>query len=322
MDKNKGLKEEIAALKTIIQRKETEDQEAIRSLESQLRVITAKADILEEESKRKDAEIAHYQLRVTSLGQEDNSRLELEEDLRRAKSLVFHHQKDLKTTKNQLEDALALGKKREEQIRTLIKRIKSLEGESAYWKEEARKKASRVIDLERKLKDQHSPILEDKKQESLEKRLQRALKQLEEKRTELELLKSMVKRVSPERKPAAEVSPAAPKSHLSPGLLPKVHNSPTPVPAAKQWPREELLHVNSKPYISPGRLVRPMLPEASPVYMGVYSSPPLEAIHKNIMNYTPSQWKLPPVEAEEQVLKEESMESRSQGSDLAREDLA
>jgi hypothetical protein len=65
-----------------------------------------------------------------------------------------------------------------------------------------------------------------------------------------------------------------------------------------------------------------MLPEAPPVYMGVYSSPPLEAIHKNIMNYTPSQWKLPPVEAEEQVLKEESMESRSQGSDLAREDLA
>jgi len=295
-------------LKAEIARKDSESKEK----GSELRVVRAKVELLEEESQAKEQEIAHLRLSVTGLGQgEDFSRLDLEQDLRRAKAAATSYQKELKLVASQAEDALTLGKKREEQLRTLIKRIKSIEGELAYWKEEARKKASRVIDLERRLKDQHSPALEEKKQESLEKRLQRALKQLEEKRTELELLKSMVKRVSPERK--QDISPPQhPKSHLSPGLLPKVHNSPTPVPA-KQWPREAPNHASSKSFISPARYARPLLPE--PAYLGVYS-PPLEAIHKSVMNYTPSELRLPPVEAEE-LGKEESV-----GSELAREDLA
>lgn len=313
LDRNRALEEENEALKAEITRKDAENQGNV----SELRLAKAKVELLQGENHSKEQEIAHLHLNVTGLGQEEDfPRLELEQELRTAKAAVAKYQKELKLLTSQTEDASLLCQKREEQLRTLIKRIKSLEGETAYWKEEARKKAGRVIDLERRLKDQSSPVQEEKKQESLEKRLQRALKQLEEKRTELELLKSMVKRVSPQRK--QEISPDLQhqKSQVSPGLLPKVHNSPTPVPAAKQWPREAPNYASSKSFISPAHFTRPLQPE--PAYFGVYS-PPLEAIHKRVMNYTPSELKLPPVEAEE-LVKEESRSS--QGSELAREDLA
>ena len=342
--KNKALKGEVAGLKGQLSQQEEEGKSRLAALQQQVRTLLGRCSRLEEEVEARDQAIKDLQARLPSPGRPTYSegRVQaLEDELRKSKSSAAMARKELALSRVQIEEALALGKKRDEQIRMLLKRIKVSEGEVALWKEELKTKVARISTLEKRLLDCKSPSVEAKKNEPMERKLQKVMKELEDKKGEIELLKEMMKKSSPMKgeKPQQQELTMSRVHRLHPsqspgyGYLPKVKASLTPVPYLQPkppysdlWPRDSQRRQNIKSFLSPAKPVRPMVPEAT------YYSSPLDLIHKNIMNYTPSELRLPPVEVEEsrgggmaQQSSVESIGSRSIGrendSELSPEDL-